>query len=104
MAHKNKIKGNRFEYEVRDMFIDKGIDCKRAYASDGRSLGLTEDVDVLATYNDIKYPIQCKRRKTISKVIIPNENVFAQVIRADRGKTLAVIELDKLIDLIVNAK
>ena len=58
MAHPNKIKGNRFEYMVRDMFMDKGIEAKRAYASDGRSLGLTEDVDVLAIHNDIKYTIQ----------------------------------------------
>ena len=102
MAHKNKIKGNRFEYQVRDMFIDKGIDCRRAYASDGRSLGLTEDVDILAKHNDKEYPIQCKIRKRISKVIKPNDNVFAQVIREDRGEPLAVIKLDKLIDLIAN--
>ncbi len=102
MAHKNKIKGNRFEYEVRDMFIDKGINAKRAYASDGRSLGYTEDVDVLVTHNDTDYPLQCKRRKALSKVIIPSDNVFAQVVRADRGDTLAIIKLDKLIELINN--
>ena len=104
MAHPNKIKGNRFEYMVRDMFMDKGIEAKRAYASDGRSLGLTEDVDVLAIHNDIQYPIQCKIRKRISKVIKPNGNVYCQVVREDRGKPLAVIELDKLIELIANAK
>ena len=104
MAHPNKIKGNRFEYMVRDMFIDKGIEAKRAYASDGRSLGLTEDVDVLAIHNDIKYPIQCKIRKRISNVVKPNDNVFAQVIREDRGEPLAVLKLEKLIDLIANAK
>jgi len=104
MAHPNKIKGNRFEYMVRDMFIDKGIEAKRAYASDGRSLGLTEDVDVLAIHNDIQYPIQCKIRKRISNVVKPNDNVFAQVIREDRGEPLAVLKLEKLIELIANAK
>ena len=100
MASKNKIKGNRFEYMVRDMFIDKGIDCKRAYASDGRSLGLSEDVDVLAIHNDVKYPIQCKIRKRLSKVVKPNGNVFAQVIREDRGEPLAVLRLEDLVALI----
>jgi len=100
MAHPNKIKGNRFEYQVRDMFIDKGIECKRAYASDGRSLGLSEDVDVLATHNDVKYPMQCKIRKRLSKVVKPNANVFAQVVREDRGEPLAILKLVDLVDLI----
>ena len=100
MPNRQKEKGNRFEYQVRDTFISEGIDCKRAYASDGRSLGLTEDVDVLAIHNDVKYPIQCKIRKRLSKVVKPNDNVFAQVIREDRGEPLAVLKLKDLVDLI----
>ena len=50
MPSKQKVKGNRFEYLVRDSFIDKGIDCVRSYGSDGRSLGLDKEVDLLVKH------------------------------------------------------
>ena len=100
MPNKQKDKGNRFEYQVRDMFIDKGIECKRAYASDGRSLGHQENVDVVAYVDNQEITIQCKSRKKITQVLMPDDNVYAQVIKQDYGKAYAVIRLDDFIDLL----
>ena len=47
MASKSKAKGNRFEYEIVDILNENGLEAKRAYASNGLSLGFTEDVDIL---------------------------------------------------------
>ena len=105
MPSKQKDKGNRFEYQVRDVFIDKGIDCKRAYASDGRSLGHEENVDLVAyLYDQLDMrkdiTIQCKARKKITQVLMPDDNIFAQVIKQDYGKPYAVIRLDDLVELL----
>ena len=100
MASKSKDKGNRFEYEVRDRFMAEGIDCKRAYASDGRALGYSEKVDLLAVSNDVHYTIQCKVRKVLSSFFKPVDDVYTQVIKQDRDVTYAVIRLDDLITLI----
>ena len=47
MSHPSKLKGNRLERLVVKMSEEAGLSAKRAYASDGRSLGEAEDVDVL---------------------------------------------------------
>ena len=62
MAHKNKIRGNNLEREIVNSAKEVGLSAKRAYASDGRSLGKSEVVDVLV--EDIT--IQAKRRKKIA--------------------------------------
>ena len=104
MSSKSKDKGNRFEYEVRDKFIDNGIECKRAYASDGRALGYSEGVDLLAIHNDEHYTIQCKVRKRIASFFKPLNDVYAQVLKQDRDITYAVVRLDDLIALIKSKK
>ena len=100
MANRQKEKGNRFEYQVRDTFISKGIDCKRAYASDGRSLGLDKEVDLLVKHEGKQYTIQCKVRKKISSFIKPSDDIYAQVIKEDRGDTVCIIRLKDFIELI----
>lgn len=45
MASKSKIKGNTYERELVNYFIDQGFVSERARGSDGRSLGMDEDVD-----------------------------------------------------------
>ena len=98
MPNKSKAKGNRFEYQVRDAFKNNGIECKRAYGSDGRSLGYQENVDLVVDHG-IHYTIQCKVRKSISKFIKPASNIFAQIIKEDRGETICAIRLQDLIKL-----
>ena len=98
MPNRHKEKGNRFEYEVRDAFIDNGIDCVRSYGSDGRSLGLQENVDLLVKHGQ-HYTIQCKVMKSISKFIKPASNIYAQIFKEDRGETICAIRLKDLIQL-----
>tara|TARA_Y100000310_G_C19954877_1_gene478525 strand:+ start:150 stop:449 length:300 start_codon:yes stop_codon:yes gene_type:complete len=99
MASKSKSKGNRFERLIVNMTKDIGISAKRAYASNGQSLGHHEEVDVLVN-NNIK--VQCKCRAKIAEWMIPNENVDIQVIKEDRGIPYAVLPYDKYLELIKN--
>ena len=100
MANKQKQKGNRFEYQVRDTFIDNGIECVRSYGSDGRSLGLDKEVDLLVKHKGKQYTVQCKVRKKISSFIKPSDDIYAQVIKEDRGDVVCIIRLTDFIELI----
>ena len=100
MPNRQKEKGNRFEYQVRDTFIDKGIECVRSYGSDGRSLGLDKEVDLLVKHKDRDYTLQCKVRKKISSFIKPSDDIYAQVIKEDKGETVCIIRLKDFIELI----
>ena len=90
MSHPSKVKGNKFERDVVNKAKEFGLDSKRAYASNGESLGMHAEVDLLI--ND--YKIQAKIRKSIASYLLPNENVDAQVIRQDRGEAYVVLRLE----------
>ena len=90
MSHPSKVKGNKFERDVVNEAKDFGLKSKRAYASNGESLGLHAEVDLIIE----DYKIQAKIRKAIASYLVPNENVDAQVIRQDRGETYIVLRLD----------
>ena len=92
-----KQKGNRVERMVVNMAKDKGLKAKRAYASDGRSLGLHEEVDVVI--NDIK--VQVKARKSIAEFMKPNENVDVVVLKEDRMEPIVVLTLHEYLDNLV---
>ena len=47
MASPSKAKGNRFEREIVNKMTSLGIKAKRAWGSNGASLGMHEEVDVL---------------------------------------------------------
>lgn len=100
MTHPSKNKGNTYERELVNLARDAGFESKRAYASDGRSLGLHETVDLLI--DDKK--IQAKRRKSIAAFMQPTEHVDAVAIRQDRGETLIVITLQEYFELIKGKK
>ena len=90
LAHPSKVKGNKFERDVVNKAKEFGLDSKRAYASNGESLGMHAEVDLI-----IKgYKIQAKIRKSIASYLLPNENVDAQVIRQDRGDAYIVLRLE----------
>ena len=97
MPSKSKQKGNGFEREIVQDAIDLGLEAKRAWGSNGQSLGMHEEVDVLLE----GYKIQCKRRKKLSEVVKPNENVDIQIFREDRGTTMAMIPYELLLDFLV---
>ena len=96
MTHPSKVKGNTFERELVDMAKDVGLSAKRAYASNGLSLGYTEDVDCLIAGKRI----QAKRRKKVAKWLIPSDTVDMVATRPDRGETLVVMRYADLLALL----
>ena len=92
MTHPSKVKGNTFEREVVRLFESFEIECKRAWGSNGQSLGLHEEVDCLAE-GDLR--IQAKRRKKIAEWLKPSVYVDAVVVREDRGKSYIIIRLNE---------
>lgn len=100
MTHSSKIKGNTYERELVNSAKESGLESKRAYASDGRSLGYHEEVDLLVDGKRI----QAKRRKSIARYLLPNENVDAVAFRPDRGETVVLITWWEYLDLLKGAK
>ena len=96
MPSASKRKGNAFERELVNSAIESGIPAKRAYASNGESLGLHAEVDcVVGTKR-----VQAKRRRHVADFMQPSENVDAVAIRQDRGETLVVITWWEWLDLL----
>ena len=91
MTHPSKVKGNTFEREVVRLFESYDVECKRAWGSNGQSLGLHEEVDCLAE-GDLR--IQAKRRKKIAKWLKPSVFVDAVVVREDRGQNYIILRLE----------
>ena len=96
MAHPSKVKGNKFERDVVNKAKEYGLESKRAYASNGESLGMHAEVDLIIE----DYKIQAKIRKSIASYLVPNENVDAQVIREDRGEAYIVLRLEDWLEFI----
>ena len=97
MPSKSKVKGNTFERNIVNFFEAVGLSCRRAWGSDGRSMGLTEGVD--GTLND-EYKWQAKCKKQISPFYIPNEEVDFQIFKGKRTGTDATMTADKLGEMI----
>ena len=96
MSHPSKIKGNRVEREVVDIFKQEDIKATRAWGSNGKSLGLHEEVDVYV--NDLDLKIQVKARKQIAEYVIPDTNIVdMQVVKGNNKPHLAVLPLKVLI-------
>jgi Holliday junction resolvase len=93
----SKAKGNRYEREIVNHFKSFGFNCQRAYGSNGKSLGLEEDVDVLINSEDetISFTIQCKIRKKLPQYLELG-NCDAVFFRENNGKTKVLIDLDKI--------
>jgi Holliday junction resolvase len=98
MTHPSKRKGNVFEWDLINLAKDAGLEAKRSYASDGRSLGLTTDVDCLIAGKKI----QAKRRKKVAKWLVPEDTVDCVATRPDRGDTLIVMKYSTFLDMLSN--
>ena len=97
MTHPSKVKGNRFEREIVNKAKEEGLKARRAYASDGRSLGLSEKVDCEVE----GFRIQAKRRKRIAQWLKPDSvEVDLVAVREDRGDTFVVFPLLLALQLI----
>ena len=66
MTHPNKVRGNNLEREIVNKAKAKGLSAKRAYASDGRSLGKSEVVDVMVEVY-VGFGSQCASCQPTSK-------------------------------------
>ena len=94
MPSPSKAKGNRFEREIVNKLTDLGIKAKRAWGSNGASLGMHEEVDVLVGSS---FKIQAKCRKKIASFLIPTEHVDAVICKEDRGEMLIIMRLDDVL-------
>jgi Holliday junction resolvase len=95
MTHPSKQKGNRFERLIVDKAQSYGIGAERAWGSNGRALGMHEEVDVLLE-GDLR--IQAKCRKKIAEWLKPSEVVDAVVVKEDRGETYIIIRYEEFLD------
>ena len=102
MTHPNKVKGNTYERELVNQAKDLGMEAKRAWASDGRSLGMHEEVDLVVA----EKKIQAKRRKRLLKglqdMIGMLEHTDAVVFREDGGKSHVLISWSDYLSLLSN--
>jgi|TARA_R100000742_G_C4279578_1_gene104573 Holliday junction resolvase len=99
MTHKNKIRGNNLERECVNIAKGEGLSAERAYASNGLSLGKSEQVDCVVE----GYAIQAKRKKKVAQWLYPKyhaDDVDVVVTRMDRKEALAIIPYDEWIRLI----
>lgn len=105
MANKSKAKGNRFEKECCSVAEEYGFAAKRAWGSDGRSIGKSPEVDIVIEYSDGtnlgELDIQCKVRKSIAEYIIPPDDCDFTLIKQDRGEIYACIKYEELLKLIL---
>ena len=101
MSSKSKIKGNAYERELVIFFKQRGYDAERARGSDGRSLGMEEDVDgyfkLTRTGKKIKW--QAKRRRSIPKWLATGNSDIV-LVREDRGDSHVVLDLNLFMKLI----
>jgi len=98
MTHPSKVKGNGYERELVNLIQDSGMQAKRAYASNGESLGYHAEVDLI--FGDENYKVQAKRRKKIADYLMVNENVDFVVFRQDRGDSMVLMDFYYLLDIL----
>lgn len=100
MSHPSKVKGNSFEREIVQQAELHGLSAQRAWGSNGRALGYTEEVDCLIENKKV----QAKRRKKIADYMKPCVHVDVQVIRGDREEALAIIRFSDYLEMLAKIK
>jgi hypothetical protein len=96
----SKAKGTSYENELVKKLKKAGFEnVKRAWGSDGRSMGEAADVDILA--DSIK--VQAKRRKTIPKWLSLG-NCDVVMYREDRGITFVAMTFDEWVRCLKNVR
>ena len=91
MPNRSKEKGNRFERYIVSLCEQADIPAKRSWGSNGMSLGLPEEVDVLID-SDVR--VQAKVRKKIAEWLQPSEEIDLQVVKQDRGDVMVIMRFD----------
>ena len=96
MAHPSKRKGSEWDRQIVRLARERGLEAERAYASNGRSLGCTDDVDLVIE----SWRIQAKRRKALPSYLKVPPGCDCTVFREDRGEPLALVPLSTLLGMI----
>ena len=91
-----KQKGNRIERECVNQAKEYGFESKRAWGSDGRSLGWHEEVDMTITIGD---SLKKDLFKKIGKLYKPCDDVYGQILKEDRKEALVTIRYKDLLNL-----
>ncbi len=99
MSHPSKRKGNAFERELVKEAQGWGFSAQRAWGSNGRSLGMHDEVDLLI--EDVK--VQAKRRKTLPKYL-KCEHTDIVCFREDRGETYTLLKHKDYLKLLKQLK
>jgi hypothetical protein len=103
-----KQKGNRIERECVNLAKGYGLETKRAWGSDGRSLGWSEEVDMTIDLPNKTFPdksfrvlkFQVKGRKKIADYLKPSEEIYGQILKEDRGDPLVTIRYSDFLSLL----
>ena len=95
----NRLRGFQFERDCVNMAKMQGLKAERAWGSNGQSLGLTKEVDLLVQ----GVPLQAKRMKRASAKYLPDHEagVVGQVFRQDRDIPYITIEYGLFLNLML---
>ena len=91
MPNKSKEKGNRFDRQIVELCKIWEVKAKRAWGSNGQSLGMHEEVDVLID-DDLRVPAKCRHKLPMS--LKPTEEVDWVVFKEDRGDVYIMIRFE----------
>lgn len=100
MPHANARRSKRHEREIVHAADEAGLEAKRAWNSDGRSLGESEECDVRITApGGTSWTVQAKRRRTVANYLT-SDGADVVVTREDRGENLVVLPLEDFLELL----
>lgn len=94
MTHPSKAKGNRYEYELVRQAEARGLIAERAWASNGKALGESAEVDLVV--NGMR--LQAKRRRKLPGYLRIGKGVDGVVFREDRGESYVLMRWSDLLD------
>jgi len=106
--NKNRDKGLRFERAVVTEAAKRGLKAKRTWGSDGRSMGLSEIVDVVILHGEdnehvrdvTRSDFQCKHYKRLPKYLDIPDDLSGIIMKGDNKPAVVTIRLSWLLDLL----
>ena len=99
MSHTSKIKGSNFEREIVEKSKIEGLDARRAWGSNGASIGLPPTVDVEIS----GCRAQLKIRKEIPKIFAIPDGADVTVFRENRGTTFVLLKWNDFMRMLKKA-
>ena len=97
MTSPARAKGFGYERELVDKLEALGLRARRAWGSNGASLGKDEEVDIVVN-GDLD--LQAKRRKSLAKYLKVPKSCRATVFREDRADDWVLMRLEDWADMV----